>query len=100
MVGDGKAISRLSEGKPLGKKYLTISAGDIVRLGVLVAARPFYIPTEDGNETVQVTITRGSTHSVLQGHPRGLSCTFPGLGPTLHLPADKTTLPKEHATDG
>ena len=39
------------------KKSLT--TGDIVRLGVLVEARPFYIQ-EDGNEDVQVTTTRGS----------------------------------------
>lgn len=38
--GQGR-LSWLAEGKPLQKKYLT---GDIVRPGVLVEARPFYIP--------------------------------------------------------
>lgn len=94
--GQGRLCRGWRRASRCKKKSLT---GDIVRPGVLVEARPFYIP-KDGNEDGQVTTIRGSNAA---------SDTGPSSRPRLHssrirrnpaLPTGKTVLPEKHSMAG
>lgn len=95
-VGTGAFVSWLAEGKPLQKKSLT---GDIVRPGLLVEARPFYIP-KDGNEDVQVTTIGGSNAASDTGPSSRRQLHSSRIRRNPALPTGKTVLSEKHSMAG